>query len=96
MTTKYVARINGTIVGNRTSKERTYTHAIVVNGHGKTNKVVTWCGRLDLARNEQRKYQRFGYTADIVEAEIAPSNARTAKALNDSGVFAPFKVVGKD
>jgi hypothetical protein len=30
MTTKYVARLNGTIVGKRTTKSRTYTHAIVV------------------------------------------------------------------
>jgi len=30
MTTKYVARLNGTIVGRRTTKGRTYTHAIIV------------------------------------------------------------------
>lgn len=29
MTTKYVARLNGQIVGKRTTKDRTYTHAIV-------------------------------------------------------------------
>lgn len=30
MTTKYVARLNGKIVGKRTTKSRAYTHAIVV------------------------------------------------------------------
>lgn len=71
MTNKYVARVKGTIVGNRTSKAgRVYTHAIVVNGHDKTDEVVTWCGRLDLARREQRKYELWGFSADIVEAEL--------------------------
>jgi hypothetical protein len=98
---KYIARYdNGTggvrdIVGTRSS-DRTYTHAVVTHGHGKGPHVAAWCGRLDLAQGEQRKAQRYGYTATIVPAEIAPSNARTAKALNDSGVFAPFTVVGKD
>ena len=78
MTTKYIAKFEGQIVGKRTTKNRAYTHAIVINGHGKTNKVVTWCGRLDHAQNEQRKYARYGYTADIVAAEIAPSAASQA------------------
>jgi hypothetical protein len=30
MTTKYIARLDGKIVGRRTTKARTYTHAIVV------------------------------------------------------------------
>lgn len=71
---KYIARVNGQIVGTRKSAaQRVYTHAIVVNGHGKTNHVVTWCGRPDLARNEQRKYAAYGYTADIVPAEVVSS-----------------------
>jgi hypothetical protein len=75
MSTKYVARVNGQIIGNRTTKDRTYTHAVVINGHGRTDVVATWCGRHDLALNEQRKYQRYGYTADIVPAELAPRKA---------------------
>lgn len=70
MTTKYIARVDGRIVGTRTTKERTYTHAIVINGHQYTDHVVTWCGRLDLAQGEQRKYARYGYRADIVTAEV--------------------------
>ncbi len=72
MSTKYVARraTTGQIVGTRTTKDRTYTHAIVINGHGKTDHVVAWCGRADLAQNEQRKYERYGYSADIVVAEV--------------------------
>jgi hypothetical protein len=96
---KYVARHNGEIVGTRTSAAgRVYTHAIAVWGHGKTAEVRTWCGRLDLAQGEQRKYQRYGYTAEIVPVEVVtkPSNAKLAQALNDSGVFAPFTCVGKD
>jgi hypothetical protein len=95
--TKYLVRRNGEIIGTRSS-DRTYTHAIVTqHDHpGCVPKVVTWCGRPDLAQGEQRKYQRQGYTAEIVPVEIAPSNARTAKAMNDSGAFAPFTVVGKD
>lgn len=30
MTTKYIARLEGKIVGKRTTKDRTYTHAVVV------------------------------------------------------------------
>src|SRR4051812_28153649 len=78
MATKYVARINGTIVGTRTTKDRTYTHAVVINGHSKTDHVATWCGRLDLAQKEQRKYQGFGYRAEIVAAEIF---VKPAKAM---------------
>jgi hypothetical protein len=73
MTNKYIARHNHEIIGKRTSKSgRVYTHAIAVWGHGKTAAVVTWCGRLDLAQGEQRKYQRYGYTAEIVPVELTP------------------------
>jgi len=67
---KYAARHNGEIIGTRKSAaQRIYTHAIAVWGHGKTAKVVTWCGRIDLAQGEQRKWQRYGYTAEIVSVE---------------------------
>ena len=72
---KYIARFEDQVVGKRSS-QRTYTHAIVVQGHGKGPSVATWCGRPDLARGEQAKWSRYGYTATIVPAEIAPSKAR--------------------
>lgn len=92
MSTKYVARVAGIIVGNRTTKDRTYTHAVVINGHNKTDCVVTWCGRLDLAQNEQRKYQRYGYRADIVPAEIFVKPAKTIEDSTPSSTFvaSPF------
>jgi hypothetical protein len=93
--TKYIARLDNEIVGKRTSKDRVYTHAIVVHNCNGPH-VATWCGRLDLALGEKRKRERSGFPATIVPVEIAPSNARTAKALNDSGVFAPFTVIGTD
>lgn len=96
--TKYVAKHEGQIVGTRTS-DRTYTHAIVTQGHGKGPHVATWCGRLDLAHGEQRKAERYGYTATIVPVEIItkPSNAKLAQALNDSGALSPFTCVpGKE
>jgi hypothetical protein len=72
--TKYVARHNGEIIGTRRStiptNLKTYTHAVAVWGHGKTAKVVTWCSRPDLAQGEQRKYQRYGYQAQIVPVEV--------------------------
>jgi hypothetical protein len=75
MATKYVARVNGAIVGKRTTKDRTYTHAIVVSRvdhEGRRGlEVVAWCGRPDLAQAEQRHYQRCGFMADIVQAEVA-------------------------
>lgn len=71
MATKYVVRHNGIIIGKRTTQDRTYTHAIAVWGHGEEAKVVTWCGRPDLAAGEQRKYQRYGYRAEILPAELA-------------------------
>ena len=74
MAVKYVVKHNGAVIGKRTSsiplEAKRYTHAIAVWGHGKTAKVVTWCSRLDLAQGEQRKYQRYGYTAEILPAEV--------------------------
>lgn len=67
--TKYIAKHEGQIVGTRTS-DRTYTHAIVTQGHGKGPHVATWCGRFDLAQGEKRKAERYGYTATIVEVEV--------------------------
>jgi hypothetical protein len=90
---KYVAKLNNVIVGTRTSKAgRVYTHAIVVNGHGKTDTVVTWCGRLDLAQGEQRKYARYGYRAEIAVAEVV---APRAKALLDAAISSGHLVIIK-
>lgn len=77
---KYVVRIAGQIVGTRTS-ERTYTHAVVLNGHGETDLVRTWCGRLDLALGEQRKYQRYGFRADVVPAETVTTKTTPAATV---------------
>jgi hypothetical protein len=95
--TKYVAHSDGKVIGTRSS-DRVYTHAIAVWGHGKTAAVVTWCGRFDLAQGERRKYERYGYTAHIIPVMVVekPSNAKLAKAMNDSGAFAPLICVGKD
>jgi hypothetical protein len=72
--TKYVARHNGWIIGKRVSTippaVKTYTHAVAVWGHGQTGVVKTWCSRLDLAQDMQRKYQRYGFRAEILTAEI--------------------------
>jgi hypothetical protein len=96
MTTKYIARLNNEIVGKRTSKDRVYTHAIVIRGHGKGPHVRSWAGSLQLAQKACSQWTNYGYSVEIVPAEIVPSNARTAKALNDSGVFAPLTVIGTD
>jgi hypothetical protein len=65
---KYTARLNGEIVGTRNS-DRIYTHAIVTWTEGVEPTVATWCGRPDLARNEQSKRNRDGWTAEIVPVE---------------------------
>lgn len=81
MTIKYIARLDGQIVGTRTSTRvwaPYYAYAVVLNGHEHTNHVVCWNSRLDLARKEASRYQGFGYRADIVEAEVvAPRMSRT-------------------
>lgn len=79
--TKYVAHIAGKIVGTRNSSipttDKTYTHAIAVWGHGRTEHIVAWCSRFDLAQGERRKYERRGYTAEIVPVMIlAPKAAK--------------------
>jgi len=73
--TKYIVRHNSEIIGTRKS-DRTYTHAIAVWGHGKTSAIATWCGRPDLAVGEQRKYQRYGYTAEILPVEVVQPTRR--------------------
>jgi hypothetical protein len=79
---KYEARLDGRIVGTRTSAaQRVYTHAVVCHGHGKSDVVQAWCGRLDLAQGEARKYQRYGYTVDIVPA-VRVDRAATAPAAS--------------
>jgi hypothetical protein len=48
MATKYEAYLGDEMVGKRTTKSRTYTHAVVIDGDFKLG-VAGWCGRLDLA-----------------------------------------------
>ncbi len=101
--TKYIAYLNGKIVGTRTSAaKRVYTHAIVANGHARVDQVVAWSGSLRLAQVQQRNWERYGYRIDIVEAQVIqpkakvePSSERLAQAFNDSGVFAPFTCKAK-
>lgn len=80
--TKYVAHIAGKIVGTRNSTippaVKTYTHAIVIWGHGRTEHVTAWCSRSDLAQAERRKYERWGYTAEIVPVMIMPPKSQPA------------------
>lgn len=84
--TKYIAKLNDVIVGTRTSKAgRVYTHAIVINGHSRTDHVVTWCGRLDLAQGEQRKYARFGYRAEIATVAVVQPKNKLLDAAISSG-----------
>jgi hypothetical protein len=42
MTTKYIARLNGTVVGKRTTKSRTYTHAIVMQDDEETQRAYAY------------------------------------------------------
>lgn len=82
MSTKYVARVNGEIVGKRTTKDRTYTHAVVVAKptvknyyFGKNSPehellhVAAWAGRLDLAQRAVRRWADLYETVEIVPAE---------------------------
>lgn len=83
MATKYVARLNGEIIGKRTSKDRTYTHAIICARpavgnyyHGKNSKfeaahITNWCGRLDLAQKEASRWSKMYEVVEIVPAEVA-------------------------
>jgi hypothetical protein len=83
--TKYIARLDGEIVGTRKSAaQRVYTHAVVLNGHGRTNYVATWCGRLDLAQREQRKHARYGYRADIVPAEVVGPRVKALPSFDEA------------
>lgn len=69
---KYLARLDGQVIGTRKSP-RVYTHAIAIRTDGgsadfaiRQARVVSWCGRLDLAQAEAR---RRGPLAFIVPAE---------------------------
>ena len=88
--TKYLVRHNGEIIGTRSS-DRTYTHAIACWGHGKSGAVATWCGRLDLAQGEQRKYQRMGFTAEILPVEIVPAKPARKPVIEDPDRRALFQ-----
>lgn len=71
--TKYVARVDGVIVGQRKTENRTYTHAVVgVTRDGKL-KAVAWCGRLDLAQKQLTDRYAMYKASDlrIVPAEKA-------------------------
>jgi hypothetical protein len=72
MATKYTAHLNGVLVGKRTSNiaNKTYTHAIVAWGHGENPHVVAWASRPDLAQTQMRQWQRWGYQAEVVPAEV--------------------------
>jgi hypothetical protein len=72
MSAKYIASLNGKIVGKRISNivDKTYTHAIVAWGHGMDPHVVAWASRLDLAQGQKRKYQHWGFQAEIVSAVV--------------------------
>ena len=73
MTTKYVARLNGEIVAKRTTKDRTYTHAVVAIGKEGTwaahRIYANWCGNLDLAHKQARTYEAAAYDIHILPAE---------------------------
>lgn len=72
MRIKYIAKFNGHVVGQRASArlDKIYTHAVVITyDDGRHPKVVTWCSRIDLARDQQRQWSHR-YSAHIVPAEI--------------------------
>lgn len=100
MTTKklYHAYFEGQLVAKRRT-DRTYTHCVITAYPDGRRYLVGWCGRLDLAFKSRNGFShRTDCVAHIVDAveQIKPSNKRTAAALNDSGVFAPFTVRGED
>jgi hypothetical protein len=75
---KYEVTAQDGTVYNRKS-DRTYTHAVVGtwnDGHGFG--VIAWCGRLDLAQTQQRKWTATDLQAkypgsfwEIVEVRVA-------------------------
>jgi hypothetical protein len=72
MPTKYIAKLEGKIVGKRTTRDRTYTHAVVVQHADAEPVVATWCGRPDLAQKEAASRRRGTYYTNvwIVDAEV--------------------------
>jgi len=74
MTTKYVARLNGTIVGKRTTKDRTYTHAIVVQWSEENARKRAYEYR---ATEQDRRH--FDYFTQIVEQGIEHEHVRVDK-----------------
>lgn len=99
MSTKYIARYNGKVIGKRTTKDRTYTHAVVAGGtyvHPQSDTqnlyepgVVTWCGRPDLARKAAASFAKVWSVVNVVTAEeVIPARAtRSLRSL--SGSFDP-------
>lgn len=82
MATKYIAKFNGEIVGKRTTRDRTYTHAIVVAKPTSENyyfgknspkheqpSVASWAGRLDLAQKAANQSRKYYELVEIVPAE---------------------------
>lgn len=78
---KYVARLNGQIVGTRSSS-RDFAHAVVINGHDKTDHVTAWCARLELAEAVQRRYERCAFRAEIVPAERLEPKTKPAAQVD--------------
>lgn len=71
MATKYIAKLDGKIVGKRATRDRTYTHAIVVRGHGEAEPhVASWAGRPDLAQREAARQRSYYPHVWVVEAEV--------------------------
>ncbi len=55
--TKYRVELNGEVIGRRTS-DRTYTHAVVIDRPDlEMPKVVSFCGRHELALKEAGKWR---------------------------------------
>ena len=81
MATKHSAKLNGEIVGKRTSKNRVYSHAVVVAKPTEVNyffgkgikdspHVYGWCSRPDLAVKSADPLRKWYEVVHIVPAEI--------------------------
>lgn len=59
MTTKYVARLNGKIVGKRTTANRTYTHAIVVQRVEEYARNAAYNRGADWIKSDRKNFAYF-------------------------------------
>jgi hypothetical protein len=88
MAVKYIVRHNGEIIGTRKSAghiEAQYKFAVAVWGHGKTALVKTYCSRADLAAGEARRYQRHGFTVEVLPVEAIASKPKERIVFRASG-----------